>query len=300
MPPKKKAAKTPAVAAAVPVPGPGAGIGGGIATHVELHAGEKDNANLAYIERLANAWDVIKDHDVFRGIQSELPLTISGSQADCGTQHPFDLASCKQALAASGTYTAGVNLFWIDLQWSSTPGVPLRISAIEQMAKTMFKQPTVITEVHIAVPDPDFNPLMHMGALLRVSPEEITGAVVLAIARDITNNECDAVLRTWRRHVLSTSGRFQILPTATARYWYALQQREWFATVHAAVHRTTFQRIHEISRLMKKLRETSPATEVTSVAIAEAYAKNLQMAAGNAGTVTLNFVECCATTLGCT
>ena len=65
MHPRKKAAKAPAVAAAVPVPGPGAGIVGGIATHVELHAGEKDNANLAYIERLASAWDVIQDHDVF-------------------------------------------------------------------------------------------------------------------------------------------------------------------------------------------------------------------------------------------
>ena len=290
-PKKQKAAKAQAVGAMVPVPMPGIAI----ATHVELHAGEKDNANLAYIERLANAWDVINDNDVFRGIHSELPLTISGSQADCGTQHPFDVDSCKQAPAASGTYTAGMNLFWIDLQWSSTPGVPLRMSAIEEMAKTMFKTPTVINEVHIAVPDPTYNPLMHRGALLRVSPEEITGAVVLAIARDITNNECDAVLRAWRRHVLSTSGRFQVLPAATDRYWYALQQREWFATVHQAVHRTTFQRLHEISRLMKKLRETSPTTEVTSASIADAYMKNLQMAAGSSGSVTLNFVDCCAT-----
>ena len=59
--------------------------------------------------------------------------------------------------------------------------MPLRISAIEEMAQTMSRTPTVINEVHIALTDPAYSPLMHMGALLRVSPEEITGAVVLAI-----------------------------------------------------------------------------------------------------------------------
>jgi hypothetical protein len=46
---------------------------------------------------------------------------------------------------------------------------------------------------------------------------------------------------------------------------------------------------------MKKLRETHPASETTSAAIAEQYAKHLQMAAGSSGAVTLNFVDCCAT-----
>jgi len=173
--------------------------------------------------------------------------------------------------------------------------VPLRVTAIEQMTKTMFKEPVAINEIHIAVPGPEFNPLMHKGALLRVSPEEITSAFALAIARDIANNECESVLRTWRKFALSATGKFVVLRTATERYWYALQQREWFSTVNAAVHRTTFQRIHEISRLMKKLRETHPASETTSAAIAEQYAKNLQMAAGSSGAVTLNFVDCCAT-----
>ena len=144
----------------------------------------------------------------------------------------------------------------------------------------MFKEPAAINEIHIAVPGPEFNPLMHKGALLRVSPEEITSAFALAIARDIANNECESVLRTWRKFALSATGEFVVSWTATERYWYAFQQREWFSTVNAAVHRTTFQRIHEISRLMKKLRETHPASETTSAAIAEQYAKNLQMAAG--------------------
>ena len=59
---------------------------------VELHAGE-DNANLVLIEKIAAAWELIHDHHVFADIQTELPLAITRSQDDCGTQHPFDFAS---------------------------------------------------------------------------------------------------------------------------------------------------------------------------------------------------------------
>ena len=268
----------------------------GIVTEIELRPGERDNSNLAYIEKLAEAWALIQDHDVFRGIQSAAPLAITDDVADSGSQHPFELISYTRALASgSQTYTAGINLFWIDLQWSATPGVPLRATAIDQMARTTFRSPCQINDVHIAVADVSFNPLMHKGALLRVSPEEVTGAIVFAIARDIENNEDIGVLQAWKRSVLSTTGMFKLLPTATARYWYALQERERIATLNAAVHRSTFQRIHEINRLMRRLKETTPAADITAAAIADAYTKNLQMVAGGAGTVTMNFVDCCAT-----
>ena len=65
--------------------------------------------------------------------------------------------------------------------------------------------------------------------------------------------------------------------------------------MNAAVHRSTFQRIHEINRLIQRLKETNPAADITPAAIADAYTKNLQMAVGGAGTVTMNFVDCCAT-----
>jgi len=71
-----------------------------------------------------------------------------------------------------------------------------------------------------------------------VSPEEVTGAIVLA-ARDIDNNEDISILRAWKRSVLSTTSMFKILPTATAKCWYALQERERIATLNAAVHRST-------------------------------------------------------------
>jgi hypothetical protein len=216
MSPKKKVAGAKAIATS---PAPQVvSTAGAIVTEIELRPGERDNANLAYIERLADAWNIIQDHYVFNAIQSELPLGITANADESGNQHPFDLEAYRKALAtSSATYTAGINLFWVDIQWSPTPGVPLRISAIEQMSNTTFKTPCPINDVHIAVPGPDFDPLTHKGALLRVSPEEVTGAIVLAIARDITNNEDDSVLRQWKRTVLSTTGTFKILPTASQR-----------------------------------------------------------------------------------
>ena len=63
--------------------------------------------------------------------------------------------------------------------------MPLRATAIDQMARSTFRSPCQINDIHIAVADVSFNPLMHKGALLRVSPEEVTGAIVFAIAREI-------------------------------------------------------------------------------------------------------------------
>ena len=57
------------------------------------------------------------------------------------------------------------------------------------MARSTFRSPCQINDAHIDVADVSFNPVMHKGALLRVALEEVTGAIVFAIARDIENNE---------------------------------------------------------------------------------------------------------------
>ena len=101
----------------------------------------------------------MQDHDVCRGIQSAAPLAITDDVADSGSQHPFELIYSTRALASgSQTYTAGINLFWIDLQWNATPGAPLRATAIDQMARSTLRPPCQINDVHIDVADVSFNP----------------------------------------------------------------------------------------------------------------------------------------------
>ena len=109
----------------LPGPGPG-GMEENLATvktaEIELRPGEQDNANLPYIEKLAAAWSLIQDHDLFRDIQAAQPIGITGDAAASGAQMPFDFEFYQDALkTASKSYAAGINLFWIDLQWSATP-----------------------------------------------------------------------------------------------------------------------------------------------------------------------------------
>ena len=99
--------------------------------------------------------------------------------------------------------------------------------------------------------------------LLRAVPTGRVFIGVFIIARDIENNEDVSALQDWKRSVLSTTGTFKLLPTSTARYWYALQERERIATLNAVAHRSTFQRIHEISQLVKRLKETTPAAQTS-------------------------------------
>ena len=261
---------------------------------VELEVGESDKVNLAYIEKLQGAVDRIKGHPLFQDIENALPLKII-DKAESGVQAPVDAAACQHALNTSTqSYTCGVNLFWLDLLWSPTPGVPLRGSAIEAMTATTFQEPAMCT-VHVAVPDKSWNPLEHKGALLRVSPEEITGAIIFAIERDIRDEKPDAILKSWRSTALSTTCVFKVLPSSTDRYWYALQQRENISTTYKAVNRSVFQRMHEISRLIKRMRETRPASEITAHNIAQAYQDNVKMTPGASAIVTTNFVDCVVT-----
>ena len=56
---------------------------------IELRPGEQDNANLPYIEKLAAAWSLIQDHDMFRDIQAAQPVGITGDATASGPQMPF-------------------------------------------------------------------------------------------------------------------------------------------------------------------------------------------------------------------
>jgi len=53
---------------------------------------------------------------------------------------------------------------------------------------------------------------------------------------------------------LSTTYVLKVLPTATDRYWYALQQRELMSITNAMVFGSILQWCHEVVRLWKRLR----------------------------------------------
>ena len=102
------------------------------------------------------------------------------------------------------------------------------------------------------------------------------------------------LLNAWKRCLLSTTFTFKVLVTAEQHTRYALQQRESVSAVRLVVHRSCFQRCHEVVRVRQRLAATTGA-DATSQMVYNAYQKNLTMVAGAAGTVTMSFCDSAST-----
>ena len=154
---------------------------GGADLFLELRQGEVGSANVEYLISLKKDLDTLNGHPLFVGMVNEEPRKITNSVEDTGFQSVFD-AQLYQKAIASGTYTAGGNLFWVDFRWSANTGVPLRLQAVHKLASTLFATPTPYPgAMHIAVTRACV-PLNHRGAWYSVSPEELAHAKIFAVA----------------------------------------------------------------------------------------------------------------------
>ena len=148
---------------------------------LELHAGEVDRATSDYLLELEHALDAINGHPVFHNMVAEEPRQVTDSAGETGFQCTFDNDLYHKAIA-SGTSTAGGSLFWLDLRWSATPGVPLRLHAAKKLPSALFDEPKPYPgALHVAV-TPGYAPLSHRGGWHGVSPEELAHGMIFAVA----------------------------------------------------------------------------------------------------------------------
>ena len=140
MPPKKNSAAAKAVAKAAAAAAPG-DVGD---FSLELRNGEVDRANADYLQAVEVALDTLKGHALFNNMVQEETRGITNTVADTGFQSVFDADLYNKAIA-SGTYTAGGNMFWVDLRWSATPDVPLRLQAVRTLASVSYTHLTLPT-----------------------------------------------------------------------------------------------------------------------------------------------------------
>ena len=260
---------------------------------IELRGGEKDPQNVAYHAAVLDAWHIVQGHSVFDMIEAHVPLSIAMG----GSLAPFSQkeleTSCSGELQA---YTCGINFSWVNLLYSATPGIPIRMAAVQEVTEKTFLEPTPVESLLIGIPSHDYNVKSHKGALMRVSPEEMTSAFIMAVARDITNGAPEAVLLKWRRTILSTPCKFVILATPMDRYWHALRVREDLVHQYKACHRSCYQRLHEVVRLMDAMRTRMPQSQVTTERVEEEYRKNVRnMDMSGGGAITGGFVKVAVT-----
>ena len=104
----------------------------------------------------------------------------------------------------------------------------MHCQALRRLRDTAFNIPCPAPQVHVAVPRDfqNYHPHMHKGVLKQVSPEEITAAYILAIARDIYDQQEDYVLSLWLKHLRTCTCVFVVRDSDREMYFYAMKQRE--------------------------------------------------------------------------
>lgn len=97
---------------------------------LELRGGDTDRSKTDYLLVLEDALAVTDANPMFNDMARQPPRPISNTTTDTGSQSVFDLRHYANAMK-SGSYTAGCNLFWVDMLWSATLRVLLRLAAVQ-------------------------------------------------------------------------------------------------------------------------------------------------------------------------
>ena len=127
---------------------------------------------------------------------------------------------------------------------------------------------------------------------MRVIPEEMTGAFIMAVARDIEKGASAEILSKWRAAMLSTPCKLMVLSTPIDRYWQALRLREDLIHTNNACHRSCYQRLHEVLRLMDAMRTRLPESQVTTNRVHDEYKNHANnMDTSSEGAITHGFVK---------
>ena len=222
-------------------------------TPVDMQNMDKVNAKLFVgvandVNTIRCQWPDIHDKD---------PLAIDESLSSLsGYQAVFWEHSYKTAIQATGKYKSSINFMWINMLFTPTPGVPIQESRVDGLMEYYFKEPAPYpVELIIAVPDKEYAPTEHKGALVNVNVEEMKMAYLKAIARDIDRKKKSAVER-WRHSLLTVTAEFRVLSSEDDIYFTAVNMREDITTKYHELARTAYQRVHEIC-LFKQRKEKS-------------------------------------------
>jgi hypothetical protein len=151
-------------------------------------------------------------------------------------------------------YICGGNFFWQAMMQSPVPGVPLSWKRLQELVTSQYQKPGPYKPGMLVLhASRDQDPMTRKGSLLRLSPEELSHAFVVAIHRDIENNVDEETLLEWIKHVRTCCVQF-VEPAGTeAVYWEAFNLREMIVASNSLVQRTVLQRAVEVNqyRLMK-------------------------------------------------
>ncbi len=227
-----------------------------------------DTNNSDYYALLQTMLQVIDDHPKLHALADRDPLQITSEVGqDSGVQAAFDAEDCRTALQREQVYRCAGNLFWQNFFLSSTPKVPLSMKRLQAWKHQIFGTPPTPTHFHdrmavFAVDSADFDMSSHKGRLMRLSPEEISHAVVAALAESVKAGATDGEIDMWLKVVLSTPCVFEIVGggDGAAHYWRAFELRQGIAGDNDLTKRTARQWCIEVAGTTRQLVHTDTHT----------------------------------------
>jgi hypothetical protein len=212
---------------------------------------------------------------MFEDILRAGPLRMDDKSDKCGM--PGYKAHIEQYTYLNSMKTAGLaeassNFFDQDWKFTSTPGVPINMTAVKNLMERDFNEPVPFPGIIlIAADNKTWDPTICRGAWKRATPEELIHAYILAIGRDVRDPQKaknDKLMRTWRFHILSATFQFLIIPTDEELFWKTNKLRDDMRSQFNAVVRTAIQRVLEIARY--KAQKEAKHGKMSSAKIAEA------------------------------
>ncbi|CAL1151682.1 unnamed protein product [Cladocopium goreaui] len=257
-----------------------------IAQGNEFHSG--------LLTRVHEAIKEISNHPVFDAIGTAKPLTI----AQGGRQMPFDQKMALKALEQGNNsgYKCGGNLFWHNLVWLAEHRIPLNEGQIKQIQSFSLPPldpppnfPYVVTVAVDAVDDASLTPDGHWH---RLSPAEPVFALLFSICEAVTKGD-EAILKNWRRVLLTVDFEFFAIPDGEMRYWKAVNLREKAVELGQSVRLSLRQRIFDVAGF-KKAKEDSSGTQLAAKKVASLYSQHVKLASGQEA-LSETFIDCACT-----
>lgn len=215
------------------------------------------------------------------GIQTTPPLTT----AEGGYIQPFDQIALNDMLADDHaadvqnptlSYTAGVNIMSLDHSVSMTPHVPVVENRVKELKSHIATPSSCPFTIDVAVTWGK-KAKVPWGKLVRVSPEQVTDAILWKVAERIEAGADDNEKEGWKRMVLSATCRFfPKLDNSDKRYYHGLNVRESKKAEARAVGLTTIQVICDVWSF-KVRKEVN--CKLSAQAVADIYAEHVTLSA---------------------
>ena len=180
-------------------------------------SGRDVETNRSIFEAFGNDLTTIAGHAVFKNIVDEKPIRIVGggktSKEGGGNQVAYTPELYETAMKSkAASYKCGGNIFWLDHSFNPSSGTPLSMQRIKDFKEFSFSKPSPYpTDVIVAVPHDQFNPMEHLGALKSVTPIEVLIAFAQAVAEAVKSEKPEAILKEWRHQALTCAIVFEVL-----------------------------------------------------------------------------------------